>query len=304
MKASFIYIYHFETAARLALPNLKRKTNAIVKNKFLEKYNEQAAETNFQGEFFTLLMEEKSDISWKSYIYSVPRGVMAFAMRSATNSLATPDNLARWGKVVDTSCKLCYNANPNSRTTATLGHILNNCPCMLDRYEWRYNGVLTYLYQELRDKKPETAEIYADLEGAKIGGGTIPPNIVTTAQRPDLVIVDRSSQPATVILVELTIPFTRNINDANTRKQLRYEFLAADIESVGFKCINLPIEICSRGHISTRNRNQITHLFYQFNVRKFQKILRTCSKLSLLASYSIFNSRSEQNWSRSGYLKP
>ena len=80
--------------------------------------------------------------------------------------------------------------------------------------------------------------------------------------------------------------------------------MAADIESVGYKCINLPIEICSRGHISTRNRSQITQLFYQFNIRKFQKILRTCSKLSLLASYSIFNSRSEQNWSRPSYLKP
>ena len=63
---------------------------------------------------------------------------------------------------------------------------------MLERYEWRHNGVLTYLFQELKDKKPETAEIYADLEGAKISGGTIPPNIVTTAQRPDLVIIDRS----------------------------------------------------------------------------------------------------------------
>ena len=29
--------YHFETAARLALPNLKRKTNTIIKNKFFGK---------------------------------------------------------------------------------------------------------------------------------------------------------------------------------------------------------------------------------------------------------------------------
>ena len=85
--------YHFETAARLALPNLKKQTNNIIKEKFLDKYNEQAEETNFQGEFFTLLKEEKRDITWKAFIYCVPRGVMAFAMRSSTNSLTTPDNL-------------------------------------------------------------------------------------------------------------------------------------------------------------------------------------------------------------------
>ena len=296
--------YHFETAARLALPNLKKQTNTIIKKKFLDKYNEQAAETNFQGEFFTLLNDEKRDITWKGYIYSVPRGVMAFAMRCSTNSLATPDNLARWGKVVDPSCKLCSTANSNSRTTATLGHILNNCPCMLDRYEWRHNGVLSYLYKTFKENKPEMMDIFADLDGAKISGGTIPPHIVTTAQRPDIVTIDRSSNPPTVILVELTIPFTRNIADANTRKQLRYEFLAADIEAAGYKCINLPIEIFSRGHITSRNRNEITFLAHQFKIRKLQQVLRACSKLSLLASYSIFNSRNEESWSRSGYLKP
>ena len=129
--------------------------------------------------------------------------------------------------------------------------------------------MLSYRFQILKDKKPENTEIYADLEGAKISGGTIPPNIVTTAQRPDLVIVDRSTHPTTITLVELTIPFTRNITDANTRKQLRYEFLAADIEEVGYKCINLPVEICSRGHISSKNRNQLIHLCFQFNIRKY-----------------------------------
>ena len=60
---------------------------------------------------------------------------------------------------------------------------------MLDRYEWRHNGVLSYLYQELSDKKPESMQIYADLEGAKVSGGTVPPTIVITAQRPDLVTI-------------------------------------------------------------------------------------------------------------------
>ena len=155
---------------------------------------------------------EKIDATWKSYIYSVPRGVMSFAMRASTNSLATPDNLARWGKVVDSACKLCYiSEQPNTKTTATLGHILNSCPKMLDRYEWRHNGVLAYLYKVMVESKPPGVTIYADIEGAKVNGGTVPPEIMMTSQRPDMVIINKNTTPSTVLLAELTCPFTRNI---------------------------------------------------------------------------------------------
>ena len=85
--------------------------------------------------------------------------------------------------------------------------------------------------------------MYADIDGAKVNGGTLPPNIVTAIQRPDLVLVDNSTNPSSVILVELATPFTRNIAAANSRKRDRYEFLAADIEANGYKCSNMPLEI-------------------------------------------------------------
>ena len=48
--------------------------------------------------FFSVYMaQEKEDISWQALIHRVPRGVLAWAVRAGTNSLATPDNLARWG---------------------------------------------------------------------------------------------------------------------------------------------------------------------------------------------------------------
>ena len=145
--------YNFNAACRHSLPTLKKFTNKIVADKYLQKYNEQAEETAFQGEFINLIQQEKMDVTWKSFIYCVPRGVMSFAMRASTNSLATPDNLARWGRVVDSSCQLCSSEQPQSKTTATLGHILNSCPKMLDRYEWRHNSVLAYLYQVMMESK-------------------------------------------------------------------------------------------------------------------------------------------------------
>ena len=120
---------------------------------------------------------------------------MSFALRASTNSLATLDNLARWGKVVDSSCKLCFvDGQPSTKATATLGHVLNNCPKMLDRFEWRHNGVLSYLYNTLREAKPNGITVYADLDGARVGGGTVQPDIMVTTQRPDLVIVNRGTR--------------------------------------------------------------------------------------------------------------
>ena len=230
---------------------------------------------------------------------------MSFALRASTNSLATPDNLARWGKVVDPSCKLCLVPDqPSSKTTATLGHILNNCPKMLDRYEWRHNGVVAYLYKTLMDHKQAGVTVYADVEGAKVNGGTIPPNVLVTIQRPDIVIINTNTSPTSVLLVELTCPFTRNIVAADTRKRARYEFLTSDIEAAGYQCSNLPLEIGSRGHITPKNRELLVYLCHTFKVKKFQQVLRNCSKLSLLGSYTIFNARSSPEWANSGYLNP
>ena len=50
-------------------------------------------------------------------------------------------------------------------------------------------------------------------------------------------IIDNKTSPSTVLLVELTIPFTRNIEAANNRKMQSYEFLTrSGIEYVGYKC--------------------------------------------------------------------
>ena len=124
-------------------------------------------------------------MAWQSLIFAVPRGVMAFAARAATNSLASPDNLARWKKIVHPKCPLC------SITPCTLGHLLNNCQEALDRYEWRHNNIVKYLQTTFSSQGMEAVEVYSDLEGHRINGVTVPPNIAITGLKPDLVIVKR-----------------------------------------------------------------------------------------------------------------
>ena len=48
---------------------------------------------------------------------------------------------------------------------------------MIVNIEWRHNSVLAYLYQIMSESKPANVKIYADIDGAKISGGTVPPDI-------------------------------------------------------------------------------------------------------------------------------
>jgi hypothetical protein len=163
---------------------------------------------------------------------------------------------------------------------------------------------LAYLYECLINDKPEEITVNADIEGAKVNGGTIPPLIMVTTSRLDLVIINENTTPTTVLLVELTIPFTRSIDAANTRKGTRYEFLTSDIENAGYKCTNLPLVVGSSCHINSRNHETLLFICHTFKIRTFQHILKNISKLALLGLYVIFNARSAPDWSGSGYLKP
>ena len=57
-----------------------------------------------QGEFLFLLIEEGNCVSWKSFIWSVPRGVAKFAINGGLNTLPSGDNLKRWGKRTSDLC--------------------------------------------------------------------------------------------------------------------------------------------------------------------------------------------------------
>jgi hypothetical protein len=98
----------------------KAKIMTIAKNKVIEIYKKKSEEKASQlGNMLSLLAQEEEDIAWKSCIYRLPRGVMALA---STNTLATRDNLARWGRPVDIKCSM-----EGCNTTNTLCHIFSNC---------------------------------------------------------------------------------------------------------------------------------------------------------------------------------
>ena len=85
---------------------------------------------------------------------------MAWAVRAGTNSLATADNLSRWGRPVHPKCAL-----PGCNNACTLGHISSACGQSLDRFKYRHDSVVAHLLKKINANKKDGMTIYADLRG-------------------------------------------------------------------------------------------------------------------------------------------
>ena len=120
---------------------------------------------------------------------------------------------------------------------------LNWCSIGLNqkRFTWRHDSVLSFMKKEMDKGKADNIVIYSDLLGHSIIGGTIPGDILTTLQRPDIVIINR--QDKKIALFELTVSFEKNADSANARKTLSYLDLTKDLTKRGWSAKNVPLEI-------------------------------------------------------------
>ncbi len=143
--------------------------------------------------------------------------------------------------------------------------------------------------------------ISPDLPNRMQGCSTIPTDIVITSQKPDLVLHNKLSKH--VIILELSVPFERNIEDTHKRKVDRYQFLISDIRNLGYTVRYHAIEIGSRGHISTENSNRIKDFLHRLKcTAKLSCVKQSLSKISLVSSYVIFHSKTESGWNEPSYV--
>ena len=291
----------FEATVRVEKSKILKVAKEKVGRLYRKEAEKEAERIPFQGEMLTLLAQEKQDISWQSVIFRVPRGVMAWAVRAGTQSLATPDNLARWGVKVEDKCPM-----EGCKDRCTLGHVLNNCDKCLERYRYRHDSCLSYLVSKLVENKPQEMTVWADLPGWRENGGTVPHYLAASEQIPDIVIVDKSSTPSKVVLLELTVPFdsATSFEAARSRKVDRYERLALDIKGKGFNVLNCPLEVGCRGVINTRNRGVLATLASMGKIKDVKNLCRTVGKIALLASYRIWLSRRSETFSGGNFISP
>ena len=122
--------------------------------------------------------------------------------------------------------------------------------------------------------------------------------MVLTEQIPDLVIIDRSTEPTTVILLELTVPWdsSTSFQAALDRKTARYERLAEDLRGKGYTTLNLPLEVGCRGVINARNHLVLETLCNLIKIRANKKLIGSLGRIALLGSYRIWLARRSQEW--------
>merc|ERR1711978_293715 len=108
---------------------------------------------------------------------------MKFILNSTINTLPTKSNMKLWGLSNSDKCRLCGRQE-------TTNHILSSCPTALDqgRYTYRHNQVLKTITSNI---DTDLYTFYSDLEGQGVDGGTIPRDVLVTAEKPDLVIINR-----------------------------------------------------------------------------------------------------------------
>ena len=131
-----------------------------------------------QGKSLSLVAQEATDFTWKSFLYDMKAGTLKFLVNSVVDTLPTAANLVRWGKSNSDKCKLC-------KGRQTTYHCLNIC---LDtgRWTWRHNNIVNYVVKCLDSSK---FTVFSDIEGHEApGGGTVPPEVTVTNLKPDITI--------------------------------------------------------------------------------------------------------------------
>ena len=145
--------------------------------------------------------------------------------------------------------------------------------------------------------------IYADIPGFTLNGGTIPPDILVTSERPDLVFLDRSKKA--IHIYELTCRFEKNIDSAYLRKNGNYNDLKSDLEEAGCTTSLTPFELGSRGYVTKRNYATLTEITKKVSKPvKYKKLITELSKISLLCSFSIYQARCQPTWQDPPFLHP
>ena len=163
--------------------------------------------------------------------------------------------------------------------------------------------MLSTIIASIRPLLLDGFSLFADLEGlCAPHGGVIPPHVHVTNLRPDLFLVNESARVA--VIMELTCPWDGNIQRSHEYKREKYAPLIEDM-SRGFTVFYFPIEVSVRGQISKGNRARFKAFLYRccHDPRKnHAALMKSSSRASLLASFSIFSARKEPSWRSPGLL--
>ena len=218
-----------------------------ISGKYAQQWDTHLEQLTVQNSLAGMLPLGADDHLWNRLLTGMPAGQLSFVIRASCDCLPIPSSLVRWGYSLSHSCPLCNGPHFN------VHHVLNCCPTPLSdgRYTWRHDQVLSKVYSFLRKFLPSAAKLFVDLpnhRACESPPATVPPDIVVTTARPDVVILhDRR-----ITIPELTVPWNsaKNIQMARMRKMGKdnYQLLVSDLSSQGYYTKFLTLEIGCLGH--------------------------------------------------------
>ena len=95
-------------------------------------------------------------------------------------------------------------------------------------------------------------------------------------------------------LVELTVPFEDNLEDARLRKDERYEQLVDDCREAGRTAWHSPIEVGCRGFVGAPVRRWL--LKTGFSSQEASKLIKEIQEVVEKASHWVWLKRDDESW--------
>ena len=268
------------------------------------------------------------DFSWKNLIWSPFSKVARFVLNASVNWLKTPSLLKLWGLSETSSCFLC----PSQQCTlhhilSNCPFALSS-----KRYTWRHDSILLCLKTPFEKqlsicnsekwsfKTPHISKSFVpagrkqtqrcaakvcrkcDLDGSDdwkilidFDGEQIvfPPEIISTSERPDIIIWSHASQK--VLLIELTCPAEEGIDAAKIRKETKYMDLINQIsEFTNWKVSFMTIEVGACGFVGKSIWNCLGKLGFSHSAST--KICKSVSLVAAKCSYAIYLASKSRSW--------
>jgi len=139
--------------------------------------------------------------------------------------------------------------------------------------------------------------VRADLPGFLGHGGTIPPEILITPVKPDIVLISKDSKD--IVVIKLTSPSEPRIGISRAGKSSKYAATVQDLKDLGYEVKLFTIEVSARGILSKENRESVKMITkLSRDGTNFQKVCKNLSKIAVISSYFIFLSREEKEWTK------
>ena len=223
---------------------------------------------------------QKSPQLWVVAVEGLPPEPLKFTLNAVLDTLPTNSNLCRWGKKSHDTCPLC-----SSRQS--LSHVMNNCPTAMNlrRYSRRHDKVLEVLGGFIQEHLSPSFGFTIDLPSSVY---SFPQHITPTDSRPDIVWWCEGSR--SLWLLELTVSFEPQMEDAQQRKQSKYQDLVEASRDAGYTTELITVEVGSRGLVDASSFRPLARVL-NVSHKDISNLCIALIRTTLLESHKIWCSR-------------